>query len=1251
MAPSPLHQHPRYRLEELLGRGASSDVWRALDRSSGEFVALKALRSASQADRLDFEREIRTLSRLHHPSIVRFHDVGHFRGELYFTMELVRGVSLAESPANPSTPDVDEIAGLARILAEALDALDHVHRNHLVHADLKPTNILVLGGVPGGDTGVALRDGRPRVKLVDFGLAREPATTAASMATKGRENVVGTLLYLAPEVLSGHPCSVQSDLYAIGALLYQLVTSRPVYATVSQAIARRAPPTPAGSLHAGCPQELDDLLDALLQKEPADRPRSARAVADTLRNIGDTGETASGKTAPRLRRPVFVGRETELARLRESLATRLSSGRGGILRLEGERGAGKTWILDESGFRGGAFLDHGARSVRASFRATSAPRRGLAVVFRELLDDLLTQTDLDIPAELGPWTGELVDAWGIGPRDEHSSTPTKSTAAIAVDDATARERILQTGLRVIVATARRAPCFIALEDLQDCDELEADMLAWISRSIRELPVLLLVTYRPQDIEHNVQAREWLTELDSMDEPSPLSLGGLADHEVRLYAESMLTPYRSVDDRITRDLLHDGGARPLAVHGRLRQLVDRDAIALHDGCWSLTGALPSLTENGQNAAPPPDLSPEQLRVLATAAVVETPVNEPVLMELLDATSTPPGPLGAALESLIRDGWLIEEPDGLQLSPEIGREMLLERLPDHERSDLHAREAKRLTRRASLNDLQHLRVAEHLVEAGDPGRACRHYLEAARITARSYSNQRAQAAFTRALELADSGPLRAKIALEIGTLHVRVGEYPEALARFRLAESLQIANTATSRQRIRLRDRIGRVLHRQGRLDDARGCFTTCAEEAGESGEALALAHYRLGSVSFDENDLTTAREHFQRSLTLYGSEAPPESLAPVHLGLGLVYKLEKHPQAAIASFEKALSTSQACGQLVDAARIQGNLGNLHRASGETDLAVDYLRQSTAIRELVGDRQGLAICLNNMARVQVHRGEYDAAHDATTRALNTFDKIGDSKGVLIARCNLGEILLGLGKPTKARTILEEALPPADELSAARMRESILCNLSRVELVSGRLDLAEKHARDCLRSTPSDRLRGLQAQALATLAEAFLDAGRTEDASDALRDAWSLIEDDQAFEKRAEIASILVRLRRMREELDEALEFALLVIENDTGSDERYGRARLDLALGCVYRDLGPDWADRTEKHLNRAVRAFEAMGCRVESAESLGELAVYWWLVEEEKMADECATSGEAHLASPGLEYRRRRLKLTLRAGAS
>lgn len=275
----------RYQLLERVGQGAMAQVYKGLDPTSGTKVAVKILYPHLTADEgfvARFRREAQAAAALDHPNIIRILDHGT-EGELsYLVMELVDGPSLKTVLQKRKKPLTPEEA--VRLVAMLADALEHAHRQGVVHRDVKPSNVL-------------LRDGRlDSPVLTDFGVARMVEATVATEAG----TTLGTPIYMAPEQGEGRSGDARSDIYALGVILYELLTGQPPFEAESPyALILRhihTPPPPPRTLRPELPKALETVTLRALAKEPTARYPSAAAFAVALRH------SLTPVPEPRLRR-------------------------------------------------------------------------------------------------------------------------------------------------------------------------------------------------------------------------------------------------------------------------------------------------------------------------------------------------------------------------------------------------------------------------------------------------------------------------------------------------------------------------------------------------------------------------------------------------------------------------------------------------------------------------------------------------------------------------------------------------------------------------------------------------------------------------------------------------------------------------------------------------------------------------------------------------------------------------------------
>lgn len=514
----------RYSLLSYVGHGGMSVVFRALDRLTGDIVALKQVtgtvdlagchtafvpgelsgwedtlgsrvrfagEAASRRLRFALAREFRTLATLRHPNIISVLDYGFATsGEPFFTMELIeRSHSLVEAARGRShRHKVD-------LLVQILRALSYLHRRGVIHRDLKPSNVLV----------------DERVRVVDFGIA-------IRRGQGGRMS--GTLTHIAPEVLRGEPPTEAADLYAVGVMAYELFAGQhPFRGFVSDALQSRvlAHEPDLGPVQAGT--ALQEVIRRLLSKTADQRYASADETIDALIE-------AAALVLPRQTRATresflqaaeFVDRLEERRALSDALV-RLMLGNGGVWLVEGESGIGKSRLLDEVRTLA---LVLGCKVVKGQAESDA---QAAFELWREPLRHLLLSAAID-DAEAGTLAALLPDIEALLGRPV-SQAPTNPQ--------TARAQMLGT-IRAIFER-QRAPILLILEDLHWARE-GLEVLRVLSPRLEELRVLIIGSFRCEEAPGLAQ---------TIPGARRLRLGPLAREDIATLAGSMLGRARERD---------------------------------------------------------------------------------------------------------------------------------------------------------------------------------------------------------------------------------------------------------------------------------------------------------------------------------------------------------------------------------------------------------------------------------------------------------------------------------------------------------------------------------------------------------------------------------------------------------------------------------------------------------------------------------------------------------------------------------
>lgn len=787
----------RYRLDREIGRGGMGVVYRGTDLELEREVAIKVLPEAGVADaRERLLREARATAALNHPHIISIYDVGEVEGTPFYVMELVHGQSLAQNRPH-------ELPRIVDIACQICSALEHAHAHNIVHRDLKPDNVLL----PAADaTGI--------VKLADLGLALP--NFGARISRSGV--VLGTAAYIAPEQALGQTVDGRADLYALGVLLYELVTGRAPFSgsdpltVVSQHI--HAPVVPPRVLRPDIPRALESVILRLLEKRPEDRfscaAEASLALRESLTSSGSVEPDTAGTVVllDALSRGRLVGRVTELTELREWWH-RARQGHGHGILLSGEPGAGKTRLAREittqAAVDGAVVLIGGCYEYEAT-----TPYLPFVEAFRKWVrerDDAALHALGEQATPMSRLAPEIESR--IGPFPERPPLQPHEERLLFFDAVA----------QVFSQLARERGLLFFTDDLHWADRGTLWLLGHLLRQLRNERVLIVGAYRETELDRAHPLASALVDWNRERIVNRIVLRRFDSVETSAQLAALLG--ESVSSDFGQAVHRETEGNPFFVEEVLKALIEQGSVRRESGRWKRCELSELIIPQSVKEAIGHRLNrigKESNEVLRAAAVLGkvftfkelmTTVgdkSEDAVLDVLDE---------AACAQLIAAG----SGDSFTFTHDKIREVLYEELNPIRRRRLHRLAAEGLERRregfgetwsenfqrldAVLEDSRCAveRLAYHYIQAGNYERGLVYAKRAAAEAQRLFAFEEAIAAFGRARECAESlGLIDEQIAQEeaMGKAYLLHGEMIRAGEHF--VRALALATDPQVRARL-------------------------------------------------------------------------------------------------------------------------------------------------------------------------------------------------------------------------------------------------------------------------------------------------------------------------------------------------------------------------------------------------------------------------------------------------------------------
>ena len=549
-----------YVLESEIGEGGMATVYLAYDAKHDRQVAVKVLRPevAAELGSDRFLREIKVTANLQHPHIMPLFDSGAADPFLYFVMPLVVGESVKDKLERDRRLGVEESLAIARSVAAALH---YAHQQSIVHRDIKPENVMLSDGLP---------------MVLDFGVAGALEPFGADRMTRSG-SAIGTPGYWSPEQAAGDAFDARSDVYALGCLLYQMITGEPPYAARTPRALLAAvlmdPVPSARELREELPDHVDEAIRRSLAKEPEERFATAAEMATALTG----GSTSRVRVMEALaiapgQRTRFVAREGERARLVAALDDAVE-GHGSLVLISGEPGVGKTRLAEE------ILLEAQRRGLLCFIGHASADEGSVPYApFVETLEYAARAVPADLFLQaLGEAAPEVAR---VMPR-LRSLFP-DIPPAIELPTEQQRRYLFNSYREFVERGTLISPLVVLLDDLQWADEPSLLLLEHLAQHVPTQRALIIGTYRDLESEISPALAQTLANLTRQRLAQRLPLTPLPEESV----EDLLVALGGADppESLVATISRETEGNPFFIEEVFRDLAEEGQLFEADGGW-------------------------------------------------------------------------------------------------------------------------------------------------------------------------------------------------------------------------------------------------------------------------------------------------------------------------------------------------------------------------------------------------------------------------------------------------------------------------------------------------------------------------------------------------------------------------------------------------------------------------------------------------------------------------------------------
>ncbi len=1019
----------RYQPKKKLGEGGFAEVWLAEDLNQKREVALKILKQLDETSKFRFKKEYHILSKLNNLGIVKVFEYLQ-NSHILYSMEFIKGKNIRDylfsydwtegEREGPYYIHRDGIEKALEIFYQTASTLHYIHSENIIHRDLKPENIF-------------FDEVNDYVKILDFGLVKEEL----SIQQTQKDLIQGTPAYISPEYIKGKEIDLRADLYALGVIFYELLTGRLPFSSSSIMLLLEShlkqipkPPTFYNSL---IPDEMEEIILKLLEKEPQRRFAYAIEVAQKIKKVMESfkrGEekkkTREEKTIaiePKLPEQLFVapwiGKKEELKRAFLSVE-RLNQKQGGILTIEGEHGSGKSRFAEEIK----------SKAIENGFEVFSALSKEEVpypfYLFEKIVSQFLKKYKKILMEE-----GEIILQFFPEIQKEIEKTEEFGTIP-QIDPKGEKARLFYSFYSIIKNLSEKKPLVFLFDDLQWADpsslELLNHLIYMLCFSENPLPVLFCLSYTPEEVSE--ENKNILFKYKNKSEIIVLKPFNL--EELQEFVQSLLYNPEPLPLSFLEILLNQTGGNPLFIMETVKALIDEGFLKRQTGRinWIIASYKDAqrATMTLQKLALPETIkenlklrlrkyNEKELAILQNAALIGKKFPFVLWHKISDITEDE---LLNLAEKLLKDRILKELPNEiLEFYNDQIRKILIEEISGLKKRRVQGKIANAiLSFYKEVPEELYLTLAQSL-EASDRGREAKVYYK--KLAAKHF---------------------KVYDLIQAEELWKKVLSFSEGKEK---AESLK---------------NLGDIMAYSGRYEEAKNYYLEGINISSPLEEEYFDLKISLGSLYSQMGDYKKTAEIFDEINKELDLEKMEKQLGWVYYYKGIINYSLGNQTEAINFFKESLKIFEKLENVEGILAIYGSMGAPYFISGKTIEAENIFKEGLKLSSKYGDFRRKLLCLSNLISLKLNLGNYEEMDEYFKEALNLSSSIGDLRIYSHILYIKGLFLKRKKELKESIDYLEKAKDLSLEISAKEVYCDSLVNLSTALIEEGVLEKAKNY-----------------------------------------------------------------------------------------------------------------------------------------------------------------------------------------------